>query len=225
MPLDRPLARYIDQTVLTPTAGEEEIRSGALAAREAGFAAFCISGWLVPAAAEVLQGSQTAAAAVVGFPLGFQQTPVKAFEAGRAVEDGAREIDMVVNRGLLRQGDGARLRDEIRAVVESSGRAAVKAILETSDLAAGEILRACDLAVEAGAAFVKTSTGFFGAGADEDTVRLIRERVGLRAGVKASGGIRTLDQALLLIRSGADRLGSSSGLEILAEWSAFRSAD
>ena len=215
--ISRPLAEYIDQTLLRPTAVAAEYTAMAERAAGHGFGAVCVSPWVVREVADVLRGARTRTQTVVGFPLGIQATDVKCFEAGSAVERGADEIDMVVNRGWARDGRYDRAAREITEVVRAVAPVPVKAILEISDLSHEEIMRLAEAAAEAGAAFVKTSTGFFGAGADVDTVRRIRAAMGDRIRIKASGGIRTLAAALEFIRAGADRIGTSSGEGIMEE--------
>ncbi len=154
---------------------------------------------------------------VVGFPLGASSTASKAFEAAEAVREGADEVDMVVDRGALRAGDDERVRADVRAVVEAVGGLPVKVILETSALDPSEIVRAARLAIEGGAAYVKTSTGFGGGGATVEAVRLLRDTVGPDRGVKASGGVRDVATARAMVEAGADRIGASAGVAIVRE--------
>ena len=185
-------------------------------ARAHGFATVCVNSAWVAAAARVLEGCRTLPIAVVGFPLGAGLSSAKAFEAREAVRAGAREIDMVVNVGALKGRDYARVGEDIAAVVEASRPYPVKVILETSLLTREEKIAACVLSRAAGAAFVKTSTGFSSAGATVEDVALMREVVGPTMGVKASGGIRSAEDALRMIRAGANRLGASASVAIVS---------
>ena len=216
------LALAIDQTMLKPTvgpvAGSEWITSN----RYYGFATLCVSPFLVPTAAEVLAGGDTRVCSVAGFPLGYSATAAKAVEARRLVEDGCAEVDMVLNVGALLEGQDAYVLADIAAVVsavEEAGRgnALVKVILETCYLEEADIVLGCRLAEKAGAAFVKTSTGFGPRGASVRDVEIMRATVSSGIGVKAAGGIRDLDAALAMLAAGATRLGTSAGAEILAE--------
>jgi deoxyribose-phosphate aldolase len=215
----RDLAALIDHTLLKPDAERREIEALCDEALEHGFAAVCVNPFWVKHAAARLAGASSRVATVAGFPLGASTTDAKAYEASRAVADGASEIDMVLNVGALRSGDVAVVRADIAAVVRAchAGRALVKVILETGLLSDAEKERACLLAREAGADFVKTSTGFGPGGATAADVALLRRTVGPDLGVKASGGIRDLATATAMIEAGATRLGTSSGLRILAE--------
>lgn len=217
------LAGAIDQTLLRPTAGYGAARDWIEQQRGGGFATLCISPFLVPLAAELLGGSPTRVCTVVGFPLGYALTETKVEEARQLVSLGASEIDMVVNIGAVLEGESAFVREDVGAVVaavrEASGGAGlVKVILETGYLDEEQIESACRSAADAGADFVKTSTGFGPRGASLEDVRLMRSVVGDALGVKAAGGIRNLADALRMIEAGATRIGTSSGNEILAEW-------
>lgn len=214
------LARCIDQTLLKPTVGFAEGAEWISASRDAGFAALCISPFLVPVAAQRLAGTSTAVCSVAGFPLGYTNTESKAAESRRLVELGCVEVDMVLNIAALLEGEDVFVTDDIRAVVASvaeasGGTAIVKVIVETGYLSEAEIDRACRLSVAAGAHYVKTSTGFGPRGASVRDVEIMRAAVGPAIGVKAAGGIRDLDTARAMIEAGASRIGSSSGLEIL----------
>ena len=214
------LARYIDQTLLKPTAGFTEGAEWIAKSRDAGFAALCVSPFLVPVAAQRLAGTSTAVCSVAGFPLGYANTESKAEESRHLVELGCAEVDMVLNIAALLEGEDEFVTDDIRAVVDSVARASggaamVKVILETGYLTEADIDRACRLAVAAGAHYVKTSTGFGPRGASVRDVEIMRAAVGLDIGVKAAGGIRDLDTACAMIEAGASRVGASSGLEIL----------
>jgi deoxyribose-phosphate aldolase len=216
------LAAYMDQTLLTPTVGFSQAAEWIEANRDRGFAALCVSPFLTPLAAQRLFDSPTKVCSVAGFPLGYSTTEVKAEEGARLVGLGCDEVDMVINFAALLEGEDAFVHHDIEAVVNavahaSEGRAIVKIILETGYLTPADIERACRLAVEAGADFVKTSTGFGPRGASVDDVRTMRAAVGPGIGVKASGGIRDLESALAMIDAGATRLGTSAGEKILAE--------
>ncbi|MBU4556493.1 MAG: deoxyribose-phosphate aldolase, partial [Actinobacteria bacterium] len=191
-----------------------------------GFATLCISPFLVPVAAQRLAGTRTGVCTVCGFPLGYALTESKAEEARHLVELGAVEVDVVVNIAALLEGEDRYVRDDLAAVAESvqkasNGNALLKVILETGYLEPDDIVRGCTLAVDAGAAFVKTSTGFGPRGASIADVTLMRETVGPDIGVKAAGGIRDLETALAMIEAGANRIGTSSGLEILDAFAAL----
>lgn len=186
-------------------------------ARQYGFATVCVNGFWVPVAAKELAGSEVKVCAVAGFPLGAMATAAKASEAMLALEQGANEIDMVLNIGALKAGDAVTAEGEIHIIAEAchSKGALVKVILETALLTDDEKRMACRLAVAAGADFVKTSTGFGPAGAKVEDVKLMRSEVGAKAGVKASGGIRTLADAKRMIEAGANRLGASASVNII----------
>jgi deoxyribose-phosphate aldolase len=214
------LAAAIDQTLLKPTVGYQGASTWMEASAEHGFATLCVSPFLVPLASQRLAGTTTKVCSVCGFPLGYQNTESKAEEASHLVDLGCHEVDMVMNIAALLEGDDAFVRDDIRAVVRtvaeaSGGSGIVKVILETGHLEELEIVRACRLAIEAGAHFVKTSTGFGPRGASVEDVRLMRATVGPDFGVKAAGGIRDLDTARAMLEAGASRIGTSAGFEIL----------
>ena len=218
------LAAAIDQTLLRPTVSLREGEQWLAGQRECGFAAVCVPPALADLAVAAMRGSGTAVCSVVGFPLGYDVTAAKAFEAAWLVTLGCREIDVVVRVGDLMAGDDETVRADIAAVVDAvrsaSGATApglVKVILETAYLDASAIISGCRLAEEAGADFVKTSTGFGPRGASVADVRAMRAAVGDRLGVKAAGGIRTLADAVAMIDAGATRIGTSAGREILAE--------
>lgn len=219
--MDAPtLASYIDQTLLKPTVGFAKGSEWIELNHDRGFATLCVSPFLVPVAAQHLAGSKTAVCTVCGFPLGYAMTETKAEEARHLVGLGATEIDVVVNIAALLEGEDAFVVDDLRAVVHavresSDGAGFVKVILETGYLDESDVARGSRLAVEAGAAFVKTSTGFGPRGASVRDVEIMREAVGPDIGVKAAGGIRDLETALAMIDAGATRLGTSSGTEIL----------
>ncbi len=211
----RDLARYIDHTLLKPEATREEVETLCAEARRYSFATVCINSAWIPLAARLLQGAETVPIAVVGFPLGASLPESKAFEAKEAIRHGAREIDMVINIGALKSGDYRGVVEDIRAVVEASRPHKVKVILETSKLSTEEKVTACVLSKAGGAAFVKTSTGFGGGGATVEDIELMRKVVGKDMEVKASGGVRSLDDARKLIAAGADRIGASASVAIV----------
>ena len=213
----RGMARFIDHTLLKPDAGAEQIAQLCREAREHGFAAVCVNSSRVPAAAELLRGSDVAVCSVVGFPLGAALPEAKAGEAQLAIAAGATEIDMVLNIGALKDRDLPALLRDIRAVVAAchARDALCKVILETALLNDGEKVIACELSRLAGADFVKTSTGFSGGGATLADVALMRRVVGPAMGVKASGGVRTLEEARAMVAAGATRIGASAGVAIV----------
>lgn len=211
------LASMIDHTQLKATATPEAIRVLTQEARAHNLGAVCVQPCYVKLAKEELRGTAVKVATVIGFPLGATTSAAKAAEAREAVANGADELDMVQNIGAAKAGDWDRVEKDIRAVVEAAGAVPVKVILETCYLTDEEIVRACQAAVAAGAAFVKTSTGFGTGGARPEHVRLMRETVGPSVGVKASGGIRTYRDAQIMIEAGANRLGTSNGVQIIEE--------
>jgi deoxyribose-phosphate aldolase len=216
VPLD--LARYIDHTILRPDASAADIDRLCDEAKAFGFAAVCINPAWVRRAAERLRGTSVAVASVVGFPFGATPPDVKAFEARRAMRDGAREIDMVINIGALKSGMHDLVRDDIARVSDAchEGGAANKVIIEAALLTDEEKVIACRLAQRAGADMVKTSTGYAKGGATVFDVALMRETVGPRMGVKAAGGIRTADDVKDMIAAGATRIGASAGVSIVS---------
>jgi deoxyribose-phosphate aldolase len=209
------LARYIDHTLLKPEASAKDIEKLCAEAREHSFYSVCVNGSRAGLACHLLQDSGVKVACVAGFPLGAMETDVKRFETEAAIDAGAHEIDMVLNIGRLKDRDDQYLLRELRDVVEAAEERPVKVILETCLLSREEKIRGCHLAVEAGAHFIKTSTGFSTGGASIEDVKLLRQMVGPTFGVKASGGIRDTTMALAMIEAGATRLGTSSGLAIL----------
>jgi deoxyribose-phosphate aldolase len=214
---DRTLASMIDHTLLKPEATPAQVEQLCREALEHGFATVCVNGAWVSLAAEQLKGSAVGVAAVAGFPLGAGSSAAKAYEAADEVRAGATEVDMVINVGALKAGDDALVEVDIAEVVRSAGRdAIVKVILETALLTDDEKVRASRLAVAAGAAFVKTSTGFGPGGATVEDVALLRRTVGPDIGVKAAGGIRTREQAEAMVAAGASRIGASSSVQIVS---------
>ncbi|MDJ1122361.1 deoxyribose-phosphate aldolase [Olsenella sp. YH-ols2217] len=204
----------IDHTLLRPDAAREEIERLCDEAVAHGFASVCVNTCWVPLCAERLAESPVAVCCVVGFPLGAMATEPKAAETAWAVAAGADEVDMVLNGGWLKSGMDDAVRADIAAVVDAANGRIVKVILETGLLTDEQIVQACELAVEAGAAFVKTSTGFGHGGATVHDVALMAKAVAGRAQVKASGGIHTAQEAESLVAAGASRLGTSSGVAI-----------
>jgi deoxyribose-phosphate aldolase len=213
------VAALIDHTLLKPDAARDDIRRLCDEARQFAFASVCINPYWVPVAVDALSYSTVRVCTVIGFPLGANATSTKLAEARLALQEGAREIDMVQNIGALRSGDLASVESEIRelAGLAHAHRALLKVILETCLLSDDEKRSACRLAANAQADFVKTSTGFAASGATVDDICLMRQAVGERIGVKASGGIRTLQALRQAVRAGANRIGTSSGVAILRE--------
>lgn len=207
------LASHIDHTLLAPAAGEPQIAQLCEQADQYRFAAVCIYPVHVPFAVERLHGRKPRVCTVVGFPSGATTARVKLYEAQEAAENGADELDVVINLSWLKAGDTTRVHDEIAQIVELTG-VPVKAILETSLLNPAEKRLAAEVCLDAGARFLKTSTGWQG-GATVEDVKLLRQIGGDRIGIKASGGIRNVEQAIALIEAGANRLGTSRGVEIL----------
>lgn len=210
------LARVIEHTLLRPDATRAEIVRLCEEARQHAFVGVCVNGAYVRFAADLLKGADTRLVAVVGFPLGAMATAAKAFETREAVREGATEIDMVINLGALKGQDYTTVFDDIAQVVAAAGPAPVKVILETAQLTTEQKIIGCALTKAAGAAFVKTSTGFNGTGATAEDVALMRQVVGPTFGVKASGGIRTTADARKMIAAGATRLGTSASIAIVA---------
>lgn len=211
------LAKYIDHTALKANTTEEDIIKLSAEARKYGFASVCINPCWIPLAAQQLKDSSVNVCTVIGFPLGANTPETKAFETRDAIEKGAGEVDMVINVGALKAGLNAKVEEDIRAVVDAADKKAlVKVIIEACLLTDEEKVTACQLAVRAGADYVKTSTGFSTGGATAADVRLMRETVGPSIGVKAAGGIHTKSEALAMIEAGATRIGASSGIKIVA---------
>ena len=209
------IERMIDHTMLKADASRDTIIRYCSEAKEHQFASVCVNTAFVPLVAEQLKGSGVKTCCVVGFPLGAMLTSAKAFEAAEAVKAGAEEVDMVINISALKDKDDAFVEEDIRAVVKASSGAVVKVIIETCLLTDEEKVRACELSVKAGADFVKTSTGFSTGGATAEDVALMRKTVGDRAQVKASGGIRTPEDAKRMIDAGADRIGAGNGIVLI----------
>jgi deoxyribose-phosphate aldolase len=211
------IADKIDHTMLKADATSDTIRRYCREAVRYGFASVCVNSCHAALVTEELSGTGIKTCCVVGFPLGAMSSPAKAFEARQAVSDGASEIDMVINVGAVKDGNWDFVEEDIRAVVTAARPALVKVILETCLLTDGEKRRACEAAVSAGAGFVKTSTGFSTGGATPSDVALMKQAVGGRALVKASGGIRTHAEACAMLEAGADRIGAGNGVPLLEE--------
>ncbi len=209
------LASYIDHTLLKADATKEQIEGLCSEAKEFKFASVCVNPAYVSLAGELLKGDSVKVCTVIGFPLGASATKVKAFETARAVEDGAQEIDMVINLGALKSQDYSTVEEDIRAVVQAAQGNLVKVIIETCLLTQEEKEIACLLSKKAGANYVKTSTGFSTGGALVEDVQLMRSVVGDKMGVKASGAVRDLKTAKAMIAAGATRIGTSSGISIV----------
>lgn len=209
-------AKLIDHTLLKAEATKEQLVKLCEEAREYGFASVCVNPVWVKTAAEELKGSNVKVCTVIGFPLGASTAAVKAAETADAIQNGAEEVDMVLAIGLLKSGEVEAVEADIRAVVEAAdSKAIVKVIIETTLLTEEEKVRACELSLRAGADFVKTSTGFSTGGATVEDVALMRKVVGDKAGVKASGGIRDLNDLRAMAEAGANRIGASSGVKIM----------
>lgn len=211
------LNKYIDHTLLKPEATKEQITKLCEEARQYDFASVCVNTCYVPLAKQLLAGSDVKVCCVVGFPLGAMDTVSKAFEAKTAVENGAQEVDMVINIGALKDKDYDYVTKDIAAVVEASKPAIVKVIIEACLLTDEEKVEACECSMNAKAEFVKTSTGFSTHGATPEDVALMKKTVGDVYKVKAAGGVRSYDDAMKMIEAGADRLGCSAGIKVMEE--------
>ena len=211
------IAKMIDHTLLKQNVTSAQIAQLCEEAIQHGFASVCVNPVHVHACAELLKGSESKVCTVIGFPLGASASSVKSCETEIAIKDGAEEIDMVINIGALKEGNNDLVRSDIEGVVKTAHakNAIVKVIIETVFLTDTEKERACLLAKEVGADFVKTSTGFAGGGASADDIALMRRVVGAEMGVKASGGVRTFEDAQAMIEAGATRLGASAGVKII----------
>lgn len=209
-------ANLVDHTLLRADAKKEEITKLVEEAKQFNFASVCINPTWVSYASELLKESSVKVCTVIGFPLGANTPEVKAFETKNAIENGAEEVDMVINITALKEKNDELVERDIRAVVEAAkGKALVKVIIETCLLTDEEKVRACELSVKAGADFVKTSTGFSTGGATVEDVALMRKTVGENVGVKASGGVRNLQDLENVVKAGANRIGTSSGVKIV----------
>lgn len=215
------IAKMIDHTLLKPQALKGNVEKLCNEAKRYGFASVCVNPCFVDLAYSILKGTDVKVCTVIGFPLGANTIESKVYESVDAVKRGASEIDMVLNIGALKSGDYEYVKKEIESVVKavkSFGDVIVKVILETCYLTDEEKVKACKITVDAGADFVKTSTGFGTDGATVEDVRLMRNTVGEKFGVKASGGIRTVETAKAMIEAGANRIGASAGIQIVEGW-------
>ncbi|CYV97584.1 deoxyribose-phosphate aldolase [Streptococcus suis] len=209
------LNKYIDHTILKPETTQEQVEKILAEAKEYDFASVCVNPTWVALAAESLKDSDVKVCTVIGFPLGANTSAVKAFETKDAISNGVDEIDMVINIGALKTGNYDLVLEDIKAVVAASGDKLVKVIIEACLLTDDEKVKACQLSQEAGADYVKTSTGFSTGGATVADVALMRKTVGPDMGVKASGGARSYEDAIAFIEAGASRIGASSGVAIM----------
>ncbi|GLB58257.1 deoxyribose-phosphate aldolase [Cytobacillus sp. NCCP-133] len=210
------VAKMIDHTLLKADATKDQIEKVCAEAKEYNFASVCVNPAWVKRSSELLNGTEVKVCTVIGFPLGASTLETKAFETANAIENGAAEVDMVINIGALKGGDNELVERDIRAVVEAAkGKALTKVIIESCLLTEEEKVRACELSVKAGADFVKTSTGFSTGGATVEDIALMRKTVGPYIGVKASGGVRSAEDAQKMIEAGATRIGASSGAAIV----------
>lgn len=216
--LEMELNRLIDHTVLKPEATEDDVKRLCAEAREYDFFSAVVNTHFIPLAVEEVSGSRVKVCSISGFPLGAVDSEVKAFEARRAVQRGADEIDMVINVGAVKEGAWGFVHQDIALVRKACGDAILKVIIEAALLTDEEKAAACLAVVECGAQFVKSSTGFGPPGANPRDIRIMRETVGPDFGVKASAGIRTAAAALELVEAGANRLGTSSGVQIMKEY-------
>lgn len=210
------LEKYIDHTLLKPDATKKEVDQLIAEAIEYGFKSVCVSPTFVAYAHKLLSTTDVLVCTVIGFPHGTHTKQVKAFETANACENGADELDMVINMNLVREGAYEELEDEIRHVVDAAGGRTVKVILETCLHTNEEIIEACKASERAGAHFVKTSTGYSSAGATIATVQLMKQTVGDRMEVKASGGVRSYEDAMSMLEAGATRIGTSGGVAIVS---------
>ncbi|MDR7000407.1 deoxyribose-phosphate aldolase [Neobacillus niacini] len=210
------IAAMIDHTLLKPDATKQQIETLCQEAKEYKFFSVCVNPTWVKTCRDLLNGSGVKVCTVIGFPLGATTSETKAFETKNAIDQGADEVDMVINIGALKDYNDQLVESDIRAVVDAAkGKALTKVIIETSLLTQEEKIRACQLAVQAGADYVKTSTGFSSGGATVEDIALMRQAVGPEIGVKASGGVRSTEDALKMTEAGATRIGASSGVAIL----------
>jgi deoxyribose-phosphate aldolase len=212
------IAKYIDHTILKPEATVENVKKLCKEAKEYNFASVCVNGCYAKLVSTELAGSEVKTCVVVGFPLGAMTKEAKAFETSQAIENGASEIDMVINVAALKSKDYKFVKEDIEAVVNAAkGKALVKVIIETCLLTDEEKVKVCEIAKEARADFVKTSTGFSTGGATKEDIALMRKTVGPDLGVKASGGVRDFKAAMEMISAGASRIGSSNSIAIVNE--------
>ncbi len=211
------LAKYIDHTLLKPQAAREDIEKLCREARQYGFFSVCVNPYWVPFCKDQLKGSDVKVCTVIGFPLGANTTETKVFEAKDALKNGADELDMVINLGAVKSADWDTVLQDIKAVRAAGENFTLKVIIETSVLTQEEKVKACELCAQAGADFVKTSTGFTGGGATAEDVRLMRAHVPANMQVKASGGVRTREDFDAMVAAGATRIGASAGVKIIEE--------
>lgn len=215
--MSKNLAGYIDHTLLKPESTKEQIDKIIDEARDSQFTSVCVNPYWVAYCSDRLKETKVKVCTVIGFPLGATTTETKVFETKNAIENGAGEVDMVINIGALKSGDHDTVQQDIAAVVKAaSGNALTKVIIETALLTKEEKIKACELAKQANADYVKTSTGFSGGGATVEDIRLMRETVGPEMGVKASGGVRDRESTMAMIEAGATRIGASAGVKIIA---------
>jgi deoxyribose-phosphate aldolase len=212
------LNEYIDHTLLKPEATKEQVEKLCEEAIEHSFKSVCINPYYIPVAKKILFGKTPLVCTVIGFPLGMNTTETKVYETAKAIDDGADEIDMVINIGAMVDGDYETVKADIAAIheVTNDKNKLLKVIFETSKLTNEQIQKACEICVEVGVEFVKTSTGFGGGGATLEHIKLMRETVGADMGVKASGGVRDKETAMRMIEAGATRIGTSSGIQIVS---------
>jgi len=208
---------YIDHTLLKPSTTKTEIKELCEEAKKYRFYSVCVNSFYVPLAKQFLKTSNVKVCSTIGFPLGAMSTEAKVFEAVKAVENGADEIDMVINIGMLKSKNYVAVYKDICDVKLAIGRTPLKVILEISELSKNEILKACQICLDAHADFIKTSTGFSKGGATLTAVKMIKKTIKDRAKIKASGGIKNLETALKYIDAGADRIGTSSGINIVTD--------
>lgn len=212
------IAKYIDHTILKADATREMVEKLCIEAKEYGFYSVCINSYYVNFCRKLLNDTDVKVCCVIGFPLGANDSLVKSFEAKTAIENGAEEVDMVINIGALKSKEYSVVLNDIKNVVkETKGKAILKVIIETCLLTDEEKIKACELAVEAGADFVKTSTGFSTGGATESDIKLMKDAVKGKCKIKASGGIRTLKDLETMVSAGADRVGASASVNIVKE--------
>ena len=212
------IAKYIDHTILKPEATVEDVKKICKEAKEYNFASVCVNGCYAKLVSTELAGSNVKTCVVTGFPLGAMTKEAKAFETSDAIKNGANEIDMVINVGVLKGKNYDSVKEDIEAVVNAAkGKAIVKVIIEACLLTDEEKVRVCEIAKEAKADFVKTSTGFSSGGATKEDIALMRKTVGKDLGVKASGGVRDYKTAMNMINAGASRIGASESIAIVSE--------
>lgn len=210
------LEKYIDHTILKADATSDMVKKLCAEAREYGFASVCVNSYFASLVSKELEGTDVKTCVVIGFPLGANTKEVKAFETKQAIENGAQEVDMVINIGALKEKNYQAVQEDIEAVAnEAKGKALVKVIIETCLLTDEEKVKACEISKAAKADFVKTSTGFSTGGAKKEDIALMRKTVGEDMGVKASGGIRNYETAVEMIEAGANRIGASIGVSLV----------